>query len=316
MKLLGTYMGTVENVRDPEAMGRIKARVPHVYGASSTGAGYIGANDLPWALPIGLPAGNSGISGGLSHLPSPGDVVYIRFLDGEPEKPVWEWGSQTLAGREALSLHAYETETDGTVGAPKAARWMRYNHVHEINQTGFVSTTAHQYRIQIVDGQPDDGSITLYTANGNFFKLDDLDDGATTLLNEDWSIQVGNSFYGVSNDFNWTTTAGSVGFISGSSFDVTALTNATIDAASSIALTAAESLTVVAPALYLGAAGAAEALLRGTSTASWLDTLLLYLSTHTHSNGNEGEPTGPPIVPPSATVPPPETLLSEIVFIP
>lgn len=315
-RLLGTYAGTVENVRDPEKLGRIKARVALVYGASSTGAGYIGTDDIPWALPAGLPAGGSGASGGLSHLPAVGDHVYVRFLDGEPEKPIWEWGTQTFADRDRLQLHAYDTAADGSVGIPKAARWLRYGHTHEINQTGLISSTSNGYRIQIIDGQPTDGSITLQTALGNFFKLDDLDDGATTYLNSDWSIQAGGSFYGVSGDFDWVTTTGGVSFSSGASFDVIALTDFTVDAAAGIALTAGTSLTMAAPALYLGAAGAAEALLRGTSTAAWLDTLLLYLSTHTHSNGNNGSPTGPPITPPSATLAPPDTLLSPFVFIP
>jgi hypothetical protein len=45
-ELLGTYCGVVENVKDPEKLGRVKVRVPHVFG-------FIGQNDLPWALPAG-----------------------------------------------------------------------------------------------------------------------------------------------------------------------------------------------------------------------------------------------------------------------
>ena len=95
--LLGfTYAGTVESNLDPLKLGRLKVRVPHVYGTTASGVGYIGVNDLPWALPAGMAAGGSANSGGFSQLPEKGDHVWVRFLDGEPEKPVWEWGMQTM----------------------------------------------------------------------------------------------------------------------------------------------------------------------------------------------------------------------------
>src|SRR3546814_1473831 len=96
MNLLGTYGGIVEKVNDPEKLGRVKVRVPHVYGATGGGTGFIGTNDIPWALPAGMPAGGSSNSGGFSHLPEPGDHVWVRFLDGQPEKPIREWGMQTI----------------------------------------------------------------------------------------------------------------------------------------------------------------------------------------------------------------------------
>ena len=79
MQLLGTYAGIVENVKDPQRLGRVKARVPHVHGVSGSGAGYIGTNDLPWALPSGMPAGGGPASGGFSQLPAVGDKVWVRF---------------------------------------------------------------------------------------------------------------------------------------------------------------------------------------------------------------------------------------------
>ena len=80
--LFGTYLGFVEEVRDPDKLGRIKARVPSAYGFSSGPGGSIGTEDIPWAIPAGLAAGGSDASGGISWLPEPGDQVFVRFLDG------------------------------------------------------------------------------------------------------------------------------------------------------------------------------------------------------------------------------------------
>lgn len=301
--LLGTYAGTVENVRDPEKLGRVKVRVPHVYGASTTGAGYIGVDDLPWALPAGLPAGGSAASGGLSHLPAVGDHVFVRFLDGEPEKPIWEWGMQTFDDRSKLALHAYDIATDGGVGLPKAARWLRYGHTYEINQTGLILSTAQGYRIQITDGQPSDGEMIVTTKLGNFHKLSDLDNGATTFLNEDWSIQIGQSYYGVSDDFDWVTMTGGVSFDCGAQFDVTALGSFNVDAGADATVTSATAVTLAAPRVALGDSSAVQPLVLGTTLLTWLEELYVFLVAHTHGNGDNGSPTTSPIgiVPPVPT---------------
>jgi hypothetical protein len=120
-ELFGTYGGIVENVKDPEKLGRVKVRVPHIYGASGSSTGYIGTNNIPWALPAGMPAGGSPASGGFSHLPDVGDHVWVRFLDGEPEKPIWEWGMQTINDAKGLKLHQYN-ETGERRGQPQALR--------------------------------------------------------------------------------------------------------------------------------------------------------------------------------------------------
>ena len=295
--LLGTYSGTVENVRDPEKLGRVKVRVAHVYGASTTGAGYIGVNDLPWALPAGLPAGGSGASGGLSHLPNVGDHVFVRFLDGEPEKPVWEWGNQTFSDRDRVALHSYDTAADGTVGLPKAARWLRYGHTYEINETGLLMTSSQGYSVQIVDGQPSDGEIILKTQLGNYLKLSDLDNGVTALVNADWTFQIGASLYGTSDDFSWTTMTDGFVFDSGDQFEVSCLGDFSTDATGTATITSASSVTLVAPRVALGSVEASEPLLLGNIVLGWMESVYLFLTTHTHGNGNNGSPTTPALSP-------------------
>src|SRR3954470_6030472 len=95
MDLQGCFIGIVEKVDDPEKLGRVKVRVPHAYGIFGTEVGAVPLDDLPWALPAGLPAGGSSASGGASWLPEPGDQVVVQFLDHEPEKPIWSWLMQT-----------------------------------------------------------------------------------------------------------------------------------------------------------------------------------------------------------------------------
>lgn len=314
MRLEGTYAGTVESIRDPEKLGRVKVRVAHVHGVSTGGAGYIGTTDLPWALPAGMPAGGSKASGGFSQLPFIGDHVWVRFLDGEPEKPIWEWGMQTYTDRDAQKLHVYEDNPDGTVGNPKASVWTRYAHAFEINASSVIVTTSKGYGLQFVDGQPSDGTVRLYTQRQNFFELSDLDDGATLFLNWDFNVQVGETVSGYSNAFEWTTLTGGFRVASGASAEITSIDGTRITATGPIEVDSLETLGLSAPRVSLGVQGAVEPIVLGLRLTTWIEAMLLYLATHTHSNGNMGSPTGVPLVPPQASAPPTATLLSATVY--
>jgi len=329
MQLLGTYAGIVENVKDPQRLGRVKARVPHVHGVSGSGAGYIGTNDLPWALPSGMPAGGGPASGGFSQLPAVGDKVWVRFLDGEPEKPVWEWGMQSLTDRDNMKLHSYD-ETAGKVGNPKSTIWTRYGHAFEINAGSIIVTTSKGYRLQIIDGDPTDGTIRLTTALGNQFQLDDLDDGAFLHANVDFRLDISNELRGTSDSFTWRTMSSDFSVRSGGAIDMTSVdditltttSNFSVDALTAVDISASTNMTLTAGAqmqlefttLNLGT-GASEPYVLGNQLTLFLDSLLLYLSTHTHGNGNMGSPTTPPIVPPLGVVQPVTALLTSKVIL-
>jgi Type VI secretion system/phage-baseplate injector OB domain len=324
MSLTGTYAGIVESNRDPEKLGRLKVRVPHVYGATGGGTGYIGVNDLPWALPAGMPAGGSAASGGFSQLPEPGDKVWVRFLDGEPEKPIWEWAMQTVSDRDGLTLHTYD-ESSGTVGKPNRTIWTRYGHAVTLNEGGAILSTSQGYRLLLTDASEpgaNDGTINLTTALGNFLTLDDSDNSGTLNINEDLNVNVGSGVTGQSNSFDWTTASDDFSVLSGGKIslsatddvDVTTASAFSIDALSTVSISAEATMTFDFTTLLLGT-GAVEPFVLGLQFQTWAEALLLYLSVHTHTSTTPGAPTSPPIIPPTASVQPETSLLlSKTIF--
>jgi hypothetical protein len=349
MILNGTYGGLVEGNKDPLKMGRLKVRVPHFYGAVGGGSGFVSTNDIPWAMPAGMPAGGSGNAGGFSHLPEVGDKVWVRFLDGEPEKPIWEWGMQSYDDTNALHLHSYKTGLDGSVGAPDRAVWTRYNHAFELNAGGIIASTSGGYRILLNDSTTPashDGSIMISTPLGNSLSLDDLTSTLTLVSLNDVDFQIDNSLLGLSYSYKWVTTAGDYSVDAGGLISLTSALNVEINAADSLFLdainsvelsagttlgllattslsmtapivdiTADTSLQISSPFIYVGI-GAIEPMVLGQTLISFINSLLLYISTHTHTSGEAGSPTSPPMVPPQATLSPLVPLLvSRGVFV-
>lgn len=268
MNLAYTYGGLVENNKDPLKLGRLKVRVPHVYGSTGGGSGFVATNDLPWALPAGMPAGGSARSGGFSQLPETGDKVWVRFLDGEPEKPVWEWGMQSYTDAETLKLHSYKTGTDGSVGAPDRTAWTRYSHAIELNEGGIIATTSGGYRVLLNDSTDPftfDGSIKLSTALGNMLEIDDLLSTCTLNILNDVNFIIGTSFLAASFDYVWNTVgnhstnvgadlsstcAGAISFTSVGAFVVDSLAAVTIDAGAILSLIAGTDLSMKAGGIF------------------------------------------------------------------
>lgn len=75
-RYFGKYRGLVQDVDDPENMGRIVAQVPEVYGQEYS----------PWALPSVPFAGKNH---GFVALPEVGDGVWIEFEAGDLSRPIW-----------------------------------------------------------------------------------------------------------------------------------------------------------------------------------------------------------------------------------
>ena len=79
--LLGIYAGVVTKRDDPERLCRIKVRIPAILEPQSEGDG-------PWAYP------KSGGSAqwGKNSVPPLGAAVFVQFINGDIEKPIWEPG--------------------------------------------------------------------------------------------------------------------------------------------------------------------------------------------------------------------------------
>ncbi len=79
----GKYRGVVTDNQDPLGLGRIRARVPDVYGNLESG----------WAMPA-APFGGNGL--GFFAIPDEGAGVWLEFECGDPDYPIWSgcwWGS-------------------------------------------------------------------------------------------------------------------------------------------------------------------------------------------------------------------------------
>lgn len=327
--LLGTYGGIVENVSDPEKLGRVKVRVPHIYGASGANTGYVGTNDIPWAYPAGMPAGGSPVSGGFSHLPAPGDHVWVRFLDGEPEKPIWEWGMQTLTDAKGLKLHQYN-ETGKVVGSPKRAAWTRYSHTFELNPDGVIATTSQGYRITLTDGDFDifNGLIQVATPLGNMLEMDDETGDWTAMVMQDFNIQVIDEIIAAARALDFTL-VDSVTVNVGTTVDLIAGGNVVVDTLGSLTAVAAQDISVETLAsMAINVAAninvtfarlqfglGSEPYVLGTQLTLFLNTLITWLSAHTHISATPGSPTSPPVLPPAGVIQPPvENLISTTIF--
>lgn len=321
--ILGLYAGTVEDNRDPELVGRVKVRVPHVFGPSGA-SGSIDTTDLPWAFPMGAPAGGTDASGGLSWLPEKGDQVYVQFLDGEPEKPVWSWGNQTRAQKDRLKLHQYDGQQ------VSRACLTRYGHTLEFRPDRVVLTTKDGYQL-LVEGPngPSGGQVSLNTPKGQSIALGDagqsvvvqaletavvsakrviLNSATSTLVKATrFSVMVGDSLLTI-QDSSVSLTTGS-----GASLLIDADGNVAITSASgsSLSLEGAEVklATPTGTGLVLGPANvsinapqmAINTTAMAVGTAARYPVLMLtpqalaWFLSHTHTNGNLGSPTGPPI---------------------
>src|SRR4030095_11825971 len=81
----GKYQGGVVNPVDPQLSGRMLVQVPDVWGP----------NVSSWAHPC-LPWG--GMSLGMYVIPAVGANVWVEFLHGDPDWPIWTgfwWGKLT-----------------------------------------------------------------------------------------------------------------------------------------------------------------------------------------------------------------------------
>lgn len=86
------YRGIVVENLDPEAKGRIKVRIPQIYGIDKNTTYFVNTQSIPWAECAIQPAGNDS---GTFLPPNLGDTVYVTFESGNPEAPIYFGGIYT-----------------------------------------------------------------------------------------------------------------------------------------------------------------------------------------------------------------------------
>lgn len=80
-----SYRAIVYSVDDPKNISRLQLIIPEI---TSTGVYSY------WAFPKGVFGGitSDGVKYGMQVLPQPGDMVWVEFERGEPERPIWQHG--------------------------------------------------------------------------------------------------------------------------------------------------------------------------------------------------------------------------------
>jgi len=94
----GLYVGKVEKRVDPNRQGRLKVRIIGIHNDE------INVDQLPWAYP----KNNAWSKGGSFKIPPIRSWVYVQFLNGNHEYPVWDgswWGTAETSEGSWLSEH-------------------------------------------------------------------------------------------------------------------------------------------------------------------------------------------------------------------
>jgi uncharacterized protein involved in type VI secretion and phage assembly len=155
----GKYRGIVADNKDPLFIGRVRAKVPDVFGDEQSG----------WATAC-TPFAGSGA--GFFAIPDVGVGVWIEFEHGDPDYPIWTgcwWGSPADPPAEVL-VPPYQKMMIKSIGG------------HSIT----------------LDDTPGIGGVTLQTATGQKISLtalgieiDDGQGGTIKLLGPQVSINSG-----------------------------------------------------------------------------------------------------------------------------
>jgi len=139
----GMWPGVVVSTIDPQKVGRVRVRVPQVYGDAESTDEYIPDAALPWARPSLSPHDfHAGFE--------VGDGVWVSFWGGEASKPIWhgQFIGTGDAPPEFVSSYTPNPKTRiirTTNGHVIEMRWVE-------GQEQIRLVTAGQAKVEIVDG--------------------------------------------------------------------------------------------------------------------------------------------------------------------
>lgn len=268
------YEGFVFKNNDPEGRGRIKVSVPSL--------------DLPndeplanWALPrFRQPAPANG--SGSYWMPREGDMVFVEFLNGDLNSPVWSGG------------YYGEDEKPDTFD--------------DTEKRGYKTPGGHVFRF---DDEEGDESILLKHVREALLELasDDVirvqsKDGDKVVIDPNGGIEVehrnGASIVLTDGSIDIENNAGSAIQLDGVNQELSAGGSVTVSS---------PSVQVSSPSIKLGS-GAISPSVKGDVLISYLAQLIVWAQSHTHPTTIVGFPTGPTITPPPIV---PPNILSAIV---
>ena len=113
------YRGVVVDNHDSLGLGRVKIRIPQLYGASPSDSLYVPTNGIPYAIPGYMPMGNDS---GSYLVPNIGDIVLATFENGDPDLPIYfggiltnRDGAKQLGSFDINNGDAYSSDVDDKI---------------------------------------------------------------------------------------------------------------------------------------------------------------------------------------------------------
>jgi len=154
----GKCRGVVSDNGDPNNLGRIRAKVPDVYGDEESG----------WAIPSVPYAGKSV---GLFLIPPTNALVWIEFEHGDPDYPIWSgcfWAdgevpvSPASADKKVLKTGAGTITLDDTQGSTSITIETTNNLKLKMDQQGIeISNGSQKIMISSSSVSVDDGALEV-----------------------------------------------------------------------------------------------------------------------------------------------------------
>jgi len=154
------YRAIVVDNNDPEMLGRVRLKVPEVFGEVLV---------TDWAFgKVGITGSDGKHEKGDFHVPDKDDAVWCEFESGNPNYPVWSgtWYSKStpppvLAQGDADTTVQPVYHATGIAPDPYRAKYP-YNHV-------FKTLSGHTVEF---DNTPDQERIKLFHSSGTFVDID------------------------------------------------------------------------------------------------------------------------------------------------
>jgi hypothetical protein len=249
----GTYRAIVEDVVDPEGRGRVRLKIPVL--------GQVKASPDLWAVPV-WPGASGGH--GIFFSPVVGDVVWVQFESGDPNRPLLV-GGMTAKAKMPAELASPEALRRG-IRTP-GGHWIRFSDdPADLHLT--ISTAGGGYA-----SMDKDGNVIVSNKNGSHLYLN-AKDGQTTVMDETGSMV--------------SMVDGKISLVAKDGSAISISDKVQVLAKGDVVLTAGGKVSIKAGSVDVGDAATQQAVL-GTA-------MLALYNSHTHV-GNLGAPTSPPVAP-------------------